>query len=198
MSELKELTEQDVQEGIGELENYANQYIPENSRNFANRVERHATTTLPPAFDHAGLAYRSPLADDALDKVRSRLGDNASSATFVDLQQIISNEITDLEDQQTQFTGAPYERDAVTIRNYNYLENVVLKVLGDEEINSQQKRRLEWYLPHNIERWNRKGEQARNQGISEDQAIQNENIFSSLYEKVAHIYFVAPQTVEQS
>lgn len=93
-----------IEQGIAEAENHANQYIPENSQAFADQVEEYANNEVPPAFNHADLNYISPLSDNILEKIRGRVGADSSAVTFVDLQLIVTNEIADLEDQQTNLT----------------------------------------------------------------------------------------------
>ena len=119
-----------TEQGIAELEKYANQYIPENSQALANQVEEYANSELPPTFDHAGLNFISPLSDNALDKIRSRVGNDSSDVTFIDLQQIVSNELTDLEDQQTHFTGEANKQCDKMINRLKFIEEAVLKIVN--------------------------------------------------------------------
>jgi hypothetical protein len=188
--------EVNIEHGIAEAEEYANQYIPERSQAFANKVEEYANDQIPPSFNHAGLDYLSPMSDNELEKIRNRIGDDSEAITFVDLQQIVAKELTDLEDQQSHLSKAAAKKCGKMINNLKFIEEATLKIISNEILDGYEKKTVWWYLNHNIDRWNRKIHKEDDEEYIEDIekivkresinsiAAQNGSYFASLYDKL--------------
>jgi hypothetical protein len=116
-----------------------------------------------------------------LERIRNRVGADSSAVTFVDLQQIVTNELTDLEDQQTNLTEEAARECSGMAKRLRFIEEAVLKIVSNEEVDTYDKKAINWYLSHNIDRWDRKIHTDNED--TNTVASQNESYFASLYER---------------
>jgi hypothetical protein len=175
------MSEEEIQIDFDKIEEYAHANRYDHS---ANGVEDYVRNALPPDYDHASLLYTSPLADASLDRITERVGSDHDTVTLDELQQIISSEIMDMEDQRKKLSPHLQKKHAITLNRLRKTEEDLLTILTtNDSVTAQTKFLLDRYISHNIDRNTARRKRSKD-STTQAKFKAFEDIFGEFYSKI--------------